>query len=58
MRGGMLKLLCFIKFGRFISGLIEAHFDDYNLERFKQFNGESDLNLEPLLVSGLYTCRF
>lgn len=57
MRGGMLKLLCFIKFGRFVSGLVEGHFDDYNLDRFKQFDLEEALNLEPLLVNGLYTSR-
>lgn len=56
MRGGMLKLICFVKCGRFLIGLIEFHYDDYTLERLKEVNGINGRPLEALSLMAAYNC--
>lgn len=57
LRGGMLKLICFVKVSRFVLGLIEMHFDDFNIERLKEAAAERGSQLEAYLLMGLYNGR-
>lgn len=54
LRGGMLKLICFVKLGRYVLGVLEFHLDDYNFERLKEVQAENGRPLEALLIMGIY----
>lgn len=54
LRGGMLKLICFVKCGRFVMALIEAHFDDFNIERLKDVASQNGRQIEAYILMGVY----
>lgn len=54
LRGGMLKLICFVKVGRFVIGLIETHYDDFNFERLREAATHKERQLEAFFLMGFY----
>lgn len=57
LRGGMLKLICFVKVGRFLMNFIESHYDDFNIERLREVSSQNGHQIEAYILSGLYNGR-
>lgn len=55
LRGGMLKLMAFVKIGRFCLTFVELQFNDYNLDRLFEIMYRKELfRLDPFVLIGLY----
>ena len=54
LRGGLFKLLSFMKINRFLIVIVEGHFDDYNIERLKEFKFDPLQATESLLLMVAY----